>query len=281
MKFKYFSLILSGLFLLSGCQLISRNFTQNPSSNNQDTNLSELDPASSSPLVNESVAPKPPVSSPQPKPDSILPKDNQNSETPNFLDYPVLFASQAPYGVWDPFHQEACEEASMIMADVYFNKKPLSSHLMEQAILDLVKWEEENNYQVDVSAEETVEILKEYFNLSAELTTEVTVEKIKKELALGKLVIVPAAGRELGNPYFHEPGPIYHMLVIRGYDEKNQEFITNDPGTKRGEGFRYQYKKMLSAVHDWNHDLAEGGMTDEEINQGRKVIIIVGPAESD
>jgi len=208
-------------------------------------------------------------------------KRHQNSETPNFLDYPVLFASQAPYGVWDPLHQEACEEASMIMADVYFNKKPLSSHLMEQAILDLVKWEEENNYQVDVSAEETVEILKEYFNLSAELTTEVTVEKIKKELALGKLVIVPAAGRELGNPYFHEPGPIYHMLVIRGYDEKNQEFITNDPGTKRGEGFRYQYKKMLSAVHDWNHDLAEGGMTDEEINQGRKVIIIVGPAESD
>ena len=37
--------------------------------------------------------------------------------------------------------------------------------------------------------------------------------QIKEFLMAGKLVIVPAAGRQLGNPYYKAPGPVYHMLV--------------------------------------------------------------------
>src|SRR3989344_598851 len=208
--------------------------------------------------------------------------DNQASSTktdvaksaePDFLDYPVPFAAQAPYGDWDELHQEACEEASMIMVSRFYNHQNLTPHLMEQEILNLVKWQADNGYQVDLAAREVGEILKDYFKLEAEIIKTVTVEEIKAQLNQGNLIIVPAAGRELGNPYFRQPGPIYHMLVIRGYDNDQQEFITNDPGTKRGESFRYNYQILLKAIADWDWQLAQDGMTAEEIKQGRKEMI--------
>jgi len=163
----------------------------------------------------------------------------------------------------------------MIMVDAYFNDRPLTAHTAEQAILNLVTWETDHGYQVDVTAEEAVKILTDYFSLNATVVTDVTVDRIKTELSGGKLIIVPAAGRELGNPNFQQPGPIYHMLVIRGYD--GTRFITNDPGTRKGERFVYAYDTLLSAIHDWDHDRAADGMTDDEIAQGRKVMIVVGP----
>lgn len=160
----------------------------------------------------------------------------ENSEEiaiPEEFDLPIKFASQSPFAVWDDLHNEACEEAAMIMASKYFKDENLDKQIMEDEIQALIKWETENGYEVDATAEETVEILKNYFGFSAEVTSEVTVERMKRELALGNLVITPHAGRELGNPYYRQPGPVYHFLVIRGWDE--DEFITNDPGTKRGD----------------------------------------------
>ena len=130
-----------------------------------------------------------------------------------------------------------------------------------------------NNYKVDVTAQETANILADYFGITAQIAEQVTVENIKKELIKGNLIIIPAAGRLLGNPNFQTPGPIYHMLVIRGFNET--EFITNDPGTKRGEGFKYKYQTLINAIHDWDHSLAEDGMTEKDINQGKKVMIII------
>lgn len=197
------------------------------------------------------------------------------AELPRTLNYPVAFATQAPFANWDQLHEEACEEAAMIIAVKYFKKEPLSAHLMEQGILNLVKWEEENGYKVDLTAAEAVKVMADYFSQKSELSSEVTAEKIKQELVKGNLLIVPAAGRQLGNPNFKGKGPIYHMLVIRGYDDKTGEFITNDPGTRKGEGYRYKYKTLMAAVHDWDHQLGQDGMTDEEMEQGGKVLIIV------
>ncbi|KKR45570.1 MAG: hypothetical protein UT82_C0026G0013, partial [Parcubacteria group bacterium GW2011_GWB1_40_14] len=92
-----------------------------------------------------------------------------------------------------------------------------------------------------------------------------TVDTIKRELAAGNPIIVPAAGRELGNPYFTSPGPLYHMLVIRGYTS-DDKFITNDPGTRRGEEYTYKFDILMNAIHDWN-----GG----DVINGKKVIIVL------
>jgi hypothetical protein len=185
----------------------------------------------------------------------------------------VSFAQQAPFANWDALHEEACEEASMIMADKFYKTQPLDESIMEEEIQKLIKWESGKGYQLDLTAEETVSVLQLYFGLKAELVSEVTVERIKTEIFKGRLVIIPAAGRLLGNPNFKSPGPIYHMLVIKGWT--GSEFVTNDPGTRKGDGYRYNYATLLNAVHDWNPILADGGMTDTEMAQGRKVMIAV------
>lgn len=186
---------------------------------------------------------------------------------------PVIFSQQAPFANWDAVHEETCEEASIIMAVKYFEQKSLNESIMEVEIQELLSWEEKNGYKVDLTADETAYILNSYYKIKATTTSEVTIDKIKYELSKGNLIIIPAAGRELDNPNFKTPGPIYHMLVIKGYNDS--EFITNDPGTRKGNGFKYTYSNLLNAVHNWDHNLALDGMTEEEMNQGKKVMIIV------
>ena len=40
------------------------------------------------------------------------------------------------------------------------------------------------------------------------------------------------------------------MLVIKGYLDNS--FITNDPGTKRGENFIYSIDNLLLSLADWD-----------------------------
>ncbi|OGY45459.1 MAG: hypothetical protein A2744_02110 [Candidatus Buchananbacteria bacterium RIFCSPHIGHO2_01_FULL_44_11] len=263
-------LIIAGLILLAGCR---QNLALNQPElvNNSAVPSNQAEPTKSDqPAIVAEPKPKSPELPDEEAKEVLAPPDLTVSETFN---QPVSFTSQAPYGVWDELHGEACEEASMIMVAKYFKQQLLDSHIAEQAILDLVEWENDNDYEVDLTAAETSEILSQYFGLKSELIYDVTAERIKKELAQGKLIIVPAAGRQLGNPYFQTPGPIYHMLVITGYDQ--DEFITNDPGTKRGEGFKYKFQTLLGAVADWDHTLDSDGMTDQEIDSTQSVIIAV------
>ena len=73
----------------------------------------------------------------------------------------------------------------------------------------------------------------------------------RAELARGNLVLVPANGIKLNNPNFTPPGPDRHMLVIKGYDLDSGEFITNDPGTRKGEGYRYKEEIIMGAITDY------------------------------
>ena len=79
----------------------------------------------------------------------------------------------------------------------------------------------------------------------------------------GKLVIYPANGQMLDNPNFTEPGPIYHMLVITGYDKDT--FITNDPGTRNGFNYKYSYDTLEAANGTWDHDAHEINLSDKRI----------------
>jgi hypothetical protein len=70
----------------------------------------------------------------------------------------------------------------------------------------------------------------------------------------------------LGNPYFSGDGPPYHMLVLTGY--KRGKFITNDPGTRRGEGYMYKEDVIMNAIHDW-------AGSKETIRDGEKAMMVV------
>lgn len=281
MNFKIFLSILALILVISGCQIGSAVQTPQESPNNSnradlgvktddDKQDQQVDVMPEKEEVNTPVVDK----KPEPEEPEVVPQ-KETGELAEFMLYDVPFASQAPFAVWDELHQEACEEASMIMVDRYLNKEGLSPHQMEQEILSLIKWQDQNNYEVDVTAQETKEILKAYFGINSRVVKIDSVLPIIEELNKGNLVIIPAAGRQLGNPYFSGAGPIYHMLVIKGYDNSKKEFITNDPGTRRGESYRYDYNTLFNAIHDWNHTLAQGGMTDAEIAQGAKNIVVI------
>jgi uncharacterized protein YvpB len=185
----------------------------------------------------------------------INPPKYDEAGLPLKVDNKVPFTSQAPYAQWDDDrYQDACEEASILMALSWVNGKDISKDYATEQIALMASWEKQTwgSYH-DSSTLDTKRLLTEFYNYdNVKLFYDVGVQDIKKQLASGNVVIIPADGRELKNPYFTPPGPEIHMLLIRGYDEKAGEFITNDPGTKRGEGFRYKYKIIENAWRDYN-----------------------------
>lgn len=200
----------------------------------------------------------------QPKMAEVLPKDNavikQNDsilETekkvlPSFVKHEVPFTSQAPLGDWsDQRFQDGCEEASMIMAKYWLANEEFTPHKATQEIIKLSKWEQDKygTYR-DTSAEDTQKTLSEYFGIASSVRYNLSVQEIKELLSTGSIILVPSNGAVLDNPYFTSP-PEHHMLVIIGYDEQGQQFITNDPGTRRGHSYKYDYSVILSAAQDY------------------------------
>ena len=165
----------------------------------------------------------------------------------------VPFTSQAPTSNWDQPYQDACEEASVLMVDYYYgNKKFPSPESVEVMLSDMVKWEEKNmSGDIDMDIAEVANFSKNYLGYDYKIINNPSIEDIKLYLAKGQPVIVPANGKTLANPYFSNGGPVYHMLVIKGYVDG--KFITNDPGTRNGADFIYTYQNLMSSIADWDN----------------------------
>ncbi|MBI5732097.1 MAG: C39 family peptidase [Candidatus Magasanikbacteria bacterium] len=191
-------------------------------------------------------------------------------DLPREINLAVPFVSQAPLKNWDAEHEETCEEAAVLMLGGFYQGiKKFTRQEMEDKLQEIIVWEKEKfGYFEDTTAEQTVQILREFFNLTgARVYYDFSIADIKKHLALGRPVIVPAAGKLLPNPYFRNGGPLYHMLVLKGYT-KDGKFISNDPGTNTlGEDFTYKLEALFNAIHDWR--------VDKDILQGRRAMIVV------
>jgi len=185
---------------------------------------------------------------------------------PNEVNWDVPFAVQAPYGSWDYTHEEACEEAAMLMAKRFFYGQKISGpDDIEAGLQQIISWEKEHlGFFESTTAEESARVLREMFGLKTEIISEPSAGQIREALASKRLVLVPSAGRQIGNPFYKSPGPLYHMLLLKGYTPT--QFITNDAGTKRGANYPYDFQTVLNANHDWN-----GG----DVEHGAKKIIVV------
>lgn len=184
----------------------------------------------------------------------------------------VPFTVQAPFGGWADARQDyGCEEASILMAMRWVRGETLSPAQAEQEIIALSDFEKEQYGDFhDTSAQDTLKVLKAYFNYeNAFVKYDIGTEDIKAELAQGNVVIVPIDGTKVGNPYYTPPGPPKHKIVIRGYDDATQEFITNDSGTKRGEEYRYGYDVLEGALLDYPTGI------DEPIAEIRTAMIVI------
>lgn len=168
----------------------------------------------------------------------------------------VPFTSQAPLAEWDdPRQQDGCEEASALMAVAWARGEKLGSKETARAkMLEISDWQNANfGPGHDTSAADTVaRIFRGYFGFEGAWAAAVgQAEEITAQLQAGRLVVTPMNGQLLGNPYYTQPGPERHMVVIRGWDPKKNEFITNDPGTRRGEGYRYDERVFWNAIRDY------------------------------
>lgn len=228
--------------------------------------------ATASPAPKASATPSPKASAtPTPTP----------TATPSLavkVNLDVPFTAQAPFANWDEVHEETCEEASLLMAKWYVEGKKgeavgeysnrIPQQTAEDALLAMVEWQNRTfGYYKDTTVEETRRIAIEHLGIkNTRLLNNPTAADLKAELSKGNVIVMPAAGQELNNPYFTPPGPPYHMFVIRGYNEKG--FIVNDPGTRRGEGFVYSESTIMNTLHDWTGD-------DNTMNQGKRTVLIV------
>lgn len=198
---------------------------------------------------------------------------------PKKVKHKVPFMVQSPFAKWDELHEEACEEASLIMLKYYNNilveeanflaeenglskvfpkigRVNLSKKIAEEEIQKIIKYQIEKYDDFhDTDIQTTKEIGEEYFSLSnLKIIENFEIIDLKKELAQGNIILIPTAGRELKNPYFSGLGPLYHNLVIIGYNDTKNIFVTNDPGTRRGESYKYNQQVLYNAIHDFIGD---------------------------
>lgn len=232
------------------------------------------------PPARQDPKPRPVSGSPPQTPPAVTPQKPTASPTTSPSELPaqvllkVPFTPQAPTANWDELHNEACEEASAIMANAYFSPTApkdslLNPQYVEGEIEKLSTWQQKTfGYHLDITSPEVVRMLKENYGLKGTLVWNYTERQLKEALASGKLVIVSVNGRLLSNPYYRQPGPIYHMLVLKGYTKDG--FVSNDPGTRRGQSYPYRFETIYAAAAEWDHSI---GSTD----LSKKVAIIVGP----
>ncbi len=195
------------------------------------------------------------VSTDEPDEEIILP-ESVNLEVP--------FIAQAPGGDWSYPFPHTCEEAAGLMVYYFFEeRRPISIDAVKAELRDIVAFEDENyGYHENTSTFQTAKFIEDYFGYNLKVAYDISHDDIKRELVKGHPVIVPTAGRVLENPNFKPPGPVYHMILIKGYNQKG--FISHDPGTAHGADVLYSYEIIEKAIHD----LVEG-----DITEGRTAMI--------
>ena len=175
------------------------------------------------------------------------------------LSFPILagniktaFTSQAPFGNWSEPWQNACEETSIVIINSYYNQTDLTTAEANRAILQIIKTK--NKYfgqSLDENAEKITLLINNYTNWEARVAKNPSLTDIKNEINNSRPVIMPLHGKSLHNPYYYTDYVDYHTIVISGYDDENQQFITQEPGTFRGHDFRYSYQAIMDAMHDY------------------------------
>ena len=199
--------------------------------------------------------------------DDNQPAQDETETAPSKHLLSIPFYSQAPAGNWDAFHEDMCEEASLLNAGLYLLEKKLALEKYDQ---ELKAMQEIEKKEIGEWKSTTISEIKKlsdvYFEgkLKSKIISDPTAEDIEAEVASGNPVIVPLAGREVGNPNYTPPGPIYHMLVVKGYDEKF--FVTNDVGTRKGNSYVFRKEIIMNKMHDWN---------EKDIHLGAKRVLVL------
>lgn len=176
-------------------------------------------------------------------------------ETATSLNIDMPFYTQAPYSDWNEPWQETCEEASTLLVANLYGNMNLNREDYNNELLRLVDWEIEyfGSYESTTIAQ-TAEMMEIQYGFETIIHENPSFEDIQEILLDGHLIIAPFAGKLLENPNFTNGGPIYHMLVINGFDSEKMQIVTQDVGTRNGEDYVYSWQTIKNSLHDWNED---------------------------
>lgn len=183
----------------------------------------------------------------------LIVKKNIITPPPTTFAMQVPFSSQAPNNNWS--RNEDCEETSITMANAYLTgstEDKLNTDAAQFAINTLKKWEQDNlGYNANTGIDATTKMAEGAFGLKVKQVPNFTEQDLKTELLNRHPILLALNARLLGNPKYQDSGPLYHMIVLRGYNQKG--FFVNDPGTDGGDGSTYSFDVLKNASADWNN----------------------------
>jgi len=191
-------------------------------------------------------------------------ESTQKDEPKTYFSINVPYVSEAPEGDWSGDWVNACEEATITMVE-YFYKGQKSVSVAEakdslQKLFDEQDSRYGNNKNADAS--QIHEIISVFEKFKSKIVRNPTINEIKNEIINGRPVISLHKGFTLNNPNipFSPTKSSYHTVVVVGFDDAKQEFITHDPGDDiDGANHRYGYSVFMTSLHDY---VAETDTTD-------------------
>ena len=187
---------------------------------------------------------------------------------------PVPFTSQAPLNNWAA-RQHTCEEASLLMVERYLHGdhsgKLIDPGTADAGINQITTWKP----AVDLTSQQVGEVAQKYMGFAYKLLPSDRLN-MKQQLALGRPLIFGVRTHGLGNPnypgyhsHFEQAGwSVSHYLVVVGYDA-GDNFILNDPGLTRGQGYHITYDQLMHAVDDLDQAYPS-------LNSGR-IFVVLAP----
>lgn len=221
------------------------------------------------PVTSTAVNDPLPIHTPPPPKTSTSTSESSTTSLATLL-LKVPFTTQAPFANWDTIHNEDCEEAASVMANAYYNGPhdvKLDPSFVDGQLTMLTNWEMQNfGYNLDINSEEVVKMIQANFQLQAKVVSGFSLDEIKSELQQNHLILIAENGQMLGNPNYRSPGPVYHMLLIRGYTPNS--IITNDPGTRNGLNYTYSFDTLYNANGEFDHSTGK-------VDLSKKNIIVV------
>ncbi len=185
--------------------------------------------------------------------------DKEVVEKPSYFMIDVPYVSEAPEGNWSGDWVNACEEATMAMVEFYYMGVKSVSVLEAKNYLQNL-FDEENKiygHNKNTDASQILELINLHSKFDARIKTNPTIDDIKNEILNDRPVISLHRGFDLKNPNipFSPVKSSYHTLVVVGYDDSSNEFITHDPGDeKSGRDHRYSYRDFMYSLHDYNKE---------------------------
>jgi len=188
----------------------------------------------------------------------------------------VPYTTQIPIGYWANPWSNACEESSIMMVDQYY--KGTTGKFTNAKAIELIKpfFAHEDkifgeNY--DSNSYRTLRLINDKTIYTGQIKYKPTLQQVKDHLKLGFPVISFHNGFALPNQnlHFRAIGSGYHVMVITGFDNETQEFITNDPGdTITGYNHRYDYDEFINTLGDFDH-------VTKKVNRDNPTVILTIP----